>query len=73
MTRPRPRIRVDVSRCCRATTPASVSLARTFRAPDGEQPRSRANVAAPRPSRFFTEPPTSSSQPDALVFRTISS
>jgi hypothetical protein len=26
----RPRIRVDVSRCCRATTPASVSRASTF-------------------------------------------
>ncbi|NMI54224.1 MULTISPECIES: hypothetical protein [unclassified Streptomyces] len=29
-----PRIRVDVPRCCRATTPASVSRASTFRAPD---------------------------------------
>ncbi len=73
MTRARPRIRVDVSRCCRATTPAWVSRASTFRAPEGEQPSSRASVAAPRPSFAFTEPPTSCSQPDARVFSTISS
>lgn len=72
-TRPRPFIRVDVALRCRATTPASVSRASTFRAPDGEQPSSRASVAAPRPSRVFTEPPTSCSQPEALVFSTISS
>ncbi|MFJ6669194.1 hypothetical protein [Streptomyces sp. NPDC091383] len=72
MTLPRPFIRVAVALRCRTATPASVSGTSTFRAPEGEQPSSRASVAAPRPSRFFTEPPHSCGQPDARVFSTIS-